>query len=171
MGRPTKLTDDRQGTICEALRKGVSIEGACDLANVSARTFYKWRNRGEDELQRVEEGHRSCRVRKREKPYVQFFRETTRAVAESEERLVENINSAAPDNWRAAIELLQRRFSERWSKQTNVDVTSGGEPITDINLNVVHTDADAFEQERREALPEHTGDGAVPEIKDGETDE
>ena len=151
MGRPTKLTDDRRGTICEALRRGVSIEGACDLANVSARIFYKWRNRGEDELQRVEEGHRSCRVRKREKPFVQFFRETTRAIAESEKELVKNIKDAAPDDWRAAIALLERRFPERWSKRTNVDITSGGEPVEGWQLEVVQTEADEFEQERRES--------------------
>jgi hypothetical protein len=170
-GRPTKLTGDRQEKICEALRKGVTIKGACDLVGLDESTYYKWRNRGEDELRRVEEGHANCRVRKSEKRYVDFFEATTRAIAESERALVENIEGAAEEDWRAALELLRRRFSDRWSKQTNVDVTSDGEPITDINLNVIHTDVDSFEQERREALPEHTGDGAVPEIKDGETDE
>lgn len=149
MGRPTKLTDDRRETICEALRKGVSIEGACDLAGLSHQSFYNWRERGQDELRRVENGHPNCQVRQDEQPFVEFLEATTRAIAESEEQLVGNINDAAPEDWRAAIALLERRFPERWSKRTNVDLTSGGEQVTEINLNVVHTDVDDFEQETR----------------------
>jgi len=125
-GRPTKLTDDRQEKICEALRNGVTIKGACDLVGLDESTYYKWRNRGEDELRRVEEGHANCRVRKSEERYVDFYEATTRAIADSERALVENIRRAADEEWRAALELLRRRFSDRWSKRTNVDVTGSG---------------------------------------------
>jgi hypothetical protein len=97
----------------------------------------------------VEEGHHNCQVRQNEQPYVQFFHATTRAIAESEEQLVGDIQDQTPKDWRAAIELLQRRFPQRWSKKTNVDVTSGGDPIGEIKLNVIHTDADEFENETR----------------------
>lgn len=126
MGRPSKLTEERQETICEALRKGVSIEGACQLAGVSDRAYYKWRERGKGELQRVEEGHQNCRVRKDEKPYVQFFQETTRAIGESEEYLVEKIYEAAPETPNAALRLLERRFPERWSKKQKVEHSGDG---------------------------------------------
>jgi transposase-like protein len=126
MGRPSKLTEERQETICEALRKGVSIEGACQLAGVSDRAYYKWRERGEEELRRVEEGHHNCRVRKDEEPYVQFFQETTRAIGESEEYLVEKIYEAAPETPNAALRLLERRFPDRWSKKQKVEHSGDG---------------------------------------------
>jgi hypothetical protein len=107
-------------------------------------------------------------VRQGEEIYVEFLEKTTRAIAESEEQLVGDIQDQTPKDWRAAIELLQRRFPQRWSKKTNVDVTSGGEPLQDISLNVIHTDAETFEQERREAIGEPGGDGAVPQITDGD---
>lgn len=150
MGRPTKLTDERQETICEALEKGVSVKGACDLAGVSHQVFYNWRERGKDELERVQEGHTNCKVRQEEQKFVDFLEATTRARAQSEKVMAEHITEAAPDDWRAAVELLQRRFPQRWSKKTNVDVTSGGDPIGEIKLNVIHTDADEFENETRE---------------------
>jgi transposase len=126
MGRPSKLTEDRQETICEALRKGVSIEGACQLAGIGESTFYSWRSRGEEEKERVREGHHNCQVRKEEQPYVDFLEETTRAIGESEEYLVEKIYEAAPETPNAALRLLERRFPERWSKKQKVEHSGDG---------------------------------------------
>jgi len=150
MGRPSKLTEERQETICEALRKGVSIEGACQLAGVSDRAYYKWRERGKKELQRVEEGHQNCRVRKDEESYVQFFQETTRAIGESEEYLVEKIYEAAPETPNAALRLLERRFPERWSKKTKQEVEHSGPDGEPMQMQWVDPesvdDADAEDQ-------------------------
>jgi transposase len=121
MGRPSKLTDERQETICEALRKGVSIEGACGLAGIDETTFYRWKKRGEEELARVENGHANCSVRQDQQKYVEFCKAATRAIAESEEYLVEKIREQAPKTPSAALRLLERRFPDRWSKKQTVE--------------------------------------------------
>lgn len=138
MPRPTKLTEERQERICKALQKGVSIEGACNLAGVSERVFYKWRKRGREELERVEEGHANCSVRKEEQRYVQFVQETTRAIGESEEYLVKSIREAAPETPNAALRMLERRFPERWSKKQKIE----HEGETEVNFNVRYVDED-----------------------------
>ena len=116
MGRPTKLTEERQEALCNLLRRAISIEAACQIVGIDESLYYKWRKRGREELQRVAEDGRR-RVRKDEKPYVAFFKESTRAQGEAEQTLTKHWYNAANEDWRAAMELLQRKFPERWSKK------------------------------------------------------
>lgn len=117
MGRPTKLTEEVQGAICRALEKAVPVETACEIAGITHTTYKNWRARGRRELERVEEGHHNCRVRKEEKPYVEFLAASTRARANCERQLTKYWYDAAEEDWRASMELLQRKYPDRWSKK------------------------------------------------------
>lgn len=44
----SKLTPETSKLICDAIKKGHSIAGACGLAEITERTFYVWINRGNE---------------------------------------------------------------------------------------------------------------------------
>lgn len=83
MARPTLLEKNPglQDKIAEMLAAGVTVRDVCASVNISERSYYGWRQRGEMELER----RSSPRVKKgtatwnREQPFVQFFQATTRA--------------------------------------------------------------------------------------------
>lgn len=136
MGRPSKLTDDLIEELCGYLEEGMPTSTACDLAGISARSFQRWRKRGKEEINRVEEGHVNCRERKSEKPYCRFWRRTTRARAEGDRKHVKNIVNAGEEDWRASAWYLERARPEQWSKTTKHEhMGEGGGPV-DHNMSI-----------------------------------
>jgi hypothetical protein len=49
--------------------------------------------------------------------FYQFWQDVTRAQARAEEYLVGEVYNAAQFDWKAAMELLQRRHPDRWAKR------------------------------------------------------
>lgn len=122
-GNNTKFTQERVDVILEALRVGNYRTVACNLADISIQTFWKWMNRGEAEG---------------EGPYYEFLMAVLRVEAESENAIVGHVRHAVPNDWRAGIELLQRRHPDRWSKRTQNEVSGpNGGPV---ELRVVYED-------------------------------
>ncbi len=107
MGRPDKLTPDRQQKLIEAIVAGNYYETACAVAGVDYSTFRRWMQRGGDEPQGK---------------YREFFEALTRAEAEAEMQAVAIWQRAMPDDWRAAQMFLERRHPDRWGKQSKLDV-------------------------------------------------
>lgn len=66
-------------TVCEALRAGAQIDTACEHAGISRRDVSRWVSRGRAELKRVAKTPRA-RVRRSERPFVQFLEETKEAI-------------------------------------------------------------------------------------------
>lgn len=50
MGRPSKLTPERQDEIVELLKAGNYVETACALVGVGRSTFYDWMEKAEMNL-------------------------------------------------------------------------------------------------------------------------
>lgn len=48
-GRPTKLTEERQGTITTAIAEGKTITDAARMCGINRVTIYNWLERGESE--------------------------------------------------------------------------------------------------------------------------
>lgn len=135
MARPTKLTAKITEAVCDAIREGLSIEGACSHAGIARSTFHDWVSRGEDG----------------EAEFSDFADQTARARAEVEERLLGSIEWAAGKrmrrralgtgsdfetfeeeerDWRAAAWLLERKFPEAYgNKQTLEHTGKDGGPI------------------------------------------
>ena len=133
MARPTKCTPELTEQISEYLAAGNFIKPACEAVGIDESSYHKWRQRGRDELERVEQDPRR-RVRKSEKPYVEFLKATNRARGEAEARCVRALtNAALSGDWRAAVAYLERAHSERWNKQVDLagalDLTTGGRPL------------------------------------------
>lgn len=123
MARPTKLNFDTHNKIITAIRAGNYIETAAAYAGVNKSTLYEWLKRGEREKQRVAENPR-YRIRKSEKPYVEFSNAVEKALAEAEIRDVAIIAKAAEEQWQAAAWRLERKFPDRWGRKGKVDLSA-----------------------------------------------
>ena len=102
-GRPKgsgiKLTPETQRTILGAVRAGNFLTVASNLAGIDPDTLAGWIKKGEKGVE----------------PYASFVKEFRRAEIEGEVTLVALWKRAAPEDWRAAKELLAKRYPERWS--------------------------------------------------------
>lgn len=118
MARPTKLTPERQERLTEAIAQGMHYETACQIAGIDYSTLRKWMQRGQDELSGK---------------FSEFFEAVTRAEADAEAHAVEIWRAAMPNDWRAAQVFLERRYPQRWGRQTRVDLNQEG------HIQVNHT--------------------------------
>ena len=101
MGRQSKLTQERQDRMCEALRAGNTRAASADYAGIGTSTLYRWLDRGQTE----EEGI-----------YREFRDAVKKAEADAEVRNVALIQRAANNGtWQAAAWWLERRRPGRWA--------------------------------------------------------
>ena len=112
-GAPTDCTEDRIAIIEEVIRdrKG-SRHAAAALAGISYQTLLNWEDRGE----------------KGEEPFAQFFDRLSRAEADAEldvsEQLLNSKLTDGPKFW------LERRFPQRFGRQQTVALTgANGGPV------------------------------------------
>jgi len=102
-GRPTKLTPEIQEKIVQVIRAGNYAEVAAAYAGISNKTFYLWKQKGEDQP---------------DSAYGEFLHAIKKAEADSEAEAVAQIKLAArdPKNWVAGMTWLERRYQKRWSR-------------------------------------------------------
>jgi hypothetical protein len=105
MARPTKLTKEVSERICLAIRASNYAVVAARSAGVSESSYYRWLDRGRSAGRGI---------------YREFYEDIERAEAEGEARAVALIASAMPRDWRAAMAILERRYSARWSRKLAV---------------------------------------------------
>lgn len=111
-GRPTKLTPRTQTLITDLLGEGNTQIGACNAAGIAPATFYHWLERGEAD-------HEADK----QTIYSEFVDAVTRAIGQSEAALVKFARNAAQKDGRVALEMLARRFPDRWATKTQVNGT------------------------------------------------
>jgi hypothetical protein len=105
MARRTKLTDEVQRCLVEALRNGAYRETACVGAGIRPATLRAWLRRGLEET--------SGR-------YHALAEALWAAEGEFEARLVAKVESAADRDWRSGAWLLERRFPKRWGQRVQL---------------------------------------------------
>lgn len=118
MGRPSKLTKQRQEAIASAIEQGESITGAARMNGIHPETFYNWMQRGEQE----EEG-----------PYADFFERLTRARGYGEHFYVEALVEMAKDSndTAALMSMLKQRYPETWGNVDRGEQAGGVQVYTD----------------------------------------
>lgn len=99
-GRPSKLDSDVKKQLVDAISAGNFIEVACEHAGITKMTFYNWLDKGEA----AKSGE-----------YREFYLEIQEAQAHLEVALVAQWMQHVKKDWRAAAEMLSRRFPEKWS--------------------------------------------------------
>src|SRR5215211_6194992 len=123
-GRPRKLTAKRQKAIVDAVRTGAHREQAAEAAGISRRSLQNWLARGE---------------LGGEQPYRRFAEAVREAEAQAELESLRTIEKAAAEgDWRARAWVLERRWPQRWGRQTRTEVTGpDGAPVELSGLDVL----------------------------------
>ena len=118
MGRPTKLTEQTQERIVNAIRAGNYQETAALHAGVDPRTFYRWMERGMSDEPEDED-------------YRQFRQLVERAKADAEVRDLLLVDKAANEgSWQAAAWKLERRSPQRWGRVNRTEISGPeGKPV------------------------------------------
>lgn len=135
--RGHKLTEERRAAILNNLRTGLSVKSAAERTGVSYQTYADWLRRGRGEHPRL----------RQTQFWADFAAEVDRVLAEAEAQAIRKVHQAADTDWRAAAWFLERRFRERWGRQTEQPVAAGGE------VKVVFVDTlseELAERERRQ---------------------
>lgn len=107
-GRPSKLTDDVQQVIVDAITRGNIYSASAERAGIDYATFKRWMEKGE-----------------REEPEFTRYRAFRAAIlvanAECQDVQLTRINHAASHGtWQAAAWILERRFPEEWGRKDKV---------------------------------------------------
>lgn len=140
-GRPSSCTPEVSEAVIKAITLGTPIYVACEVAGISKATYNNWRNRGEAELERLEENE-DAEIDPDERPFVDFFVGLKRAEAYSHQLAVERINAIAKDiettDARVRLEadkfLLERRFKDDWGRNERIHQTVDGGVELKLNL-------------------------------------
>lgn len=110
----SKFTQETVDTIIAAVQGGNYYTTAAHLAGISVNTLYRWIKKGENG----------------EKPFDEFYEAIQEAEAIAESSLVHVVSAAAKTDYKAGLELLSRRFPERWSTRQRHELTGdNGGPV------------------------------------------
>ena len=118
-----KFTPEVTGLILGAVRAGNYFTTAASLAGIHINTLYRWLGQGEDD---------------EDSQYHQFYLDMQMAEAEAEVSIVLVVRDAANIDYRAGLELLSRRFPDRWSSRNRTELT--GEHGAPMELVVSYED-------------------------------
>lgn len=128
MPRPTKLTDDTQKRIIQAIELGATYELASQFGGIAYNTFNEWMKAGE----RAESGAKR-----------DFYEAVKQAEGKAAVKWLLQIEKASAENWQSAAWKLERRYPDtygrrdiRHSGRVNVDVTK----LTDDELQRIIED-------------------------------
>lgn len=137
-GRKPKLTEEITGRIAQKIIAGNFFETAALASGVPERSFYNWKKRGENAKSGI---------------YWQFWQSIKVAEAIREERLVKNIQDAAPTEWRAALAMLKATSKGRFSETHKIEATGkDGTPLA-ASAPVVNVFYDRGEKEESPFKP------------------
>jgi hypothetical protein len=110
-----KFAPEIHALIVAAVRSGNYVTTAAGLAGIHVQTLYRWLSKGESD---------------EDSKYRQFYLDMQMAEAESEVSIVSIVRAAANIDYRAGLELLSRRFPERWSSKNRTELTGqSGAPV------------------------------------------
>lgn len=119
--------------IADLIRKGNYAVTAARASGISEPTFYVWKDRGREELERILQIENKTGELEKPLPgealYLEFLEEIELADAESEKYAVGKVRSGLKDP-DVAMKYLGLRFKNRWNKTHKHEHTgAGGDPI------------------------------------------
>lgn len=109
----SKLTDELVDNIVGMIERQAAPETACVLAGVNVRTFRQWIADGRAWLEAHDDDEIPI-------PQAVLTARVERAYETAKQALVDKV--AGADDWRAAMEILQRRHSREFAKRDRIDV-------------------------------------------------
>jgi hypothetical protein len=157
MSRELKLTPELQNELVQLIEAGNYPDVAAEAVGIGRATFFRWRKFGKDGDER----------------YAAFETAITRAIAAAETGLIRDAKAGDEKGEsfgpaKAALEILQRRFSRRWSAKVTHEIADMTAKVLDV-VRRVCSESDyvrVLEELAREdgegPAPEHPGDQASP---------
>ncbi len=143
-----KLNENIIEEIGKKLKTGCPVKYAAQAEGIAEWTFYRWKSEGEAILERITDKDGE-RIEKKwdkltdfEKLKCEFCESITRNIAEGHAVLVASVYSHIPKDWKAAMEILARRFPNEWAKKDFLHVD--GE-ITEKPDDLKEIEDDIFE--------------------------
>lgn len=116
MSRRSKLTQETQQKVVDAITLGAVYALAAQYAGITETTMYNWMKRGREEIERLDENGRT-KLRKSEVPFVKFFEAVKRAEGAAAMGWLAMVEKAAVDTWQAAAWKLERRYPRDYGRQ------------------------------------------------------
>ena len=114
----TKLTPQITEEITKRLKVGCYAKMAAAAIGVPERSYYNWLERGLKAEKLAEIGKK---IPETEKIFWQFWQSVRQSEAEAQVMLTSMVFSQAPNDWRAAIELMARKWPEQWARKEYLD--------------------------------------------------
>jgi transposase len=114
-----KLTPAVAARIIRMLKAGNYLQTAASAAGVHKNTLTNWMKWGADEFN--EDG---TLKKKGREPFRSFVFDLEEAISDGEQSLVASINASG---WKGKMEILARRFPERWGRTNRVQLTGAND--------------------------------------------
>lgn len=111
-GRPTKLTEDTVNKIVAFVRAGNYPETAARACGIHPATFYRWKERGEEEPRG---------------PYRSFFEQLSEAEAFAETMAIAEVREGRR-GWQGRAWWLERKYFGRWGRRLAIVSQPDREP-------------------------------------------
>jgi hypothetical protein len=128
IGAPTKLTRPRARRIADAIGIGTPLSAAARYGGVSYQTYLNWHKKGQALTDSIEAGE-ELELDAQDKLFLYFFDKVEEAKAEAAVVWANVIYQEAQHNPQWAAWMLQNWYPEQFGNRTQLDVTSGGEPL------------------------------------------
>ena len=115
-----KLTDELIEDFIGLVKRGARITAACQLLDISRRTYYDWNERGLTLLDEIDEKKRQRKnLTKNQKLYIKVHQDVGKAFVERELSLIAKIEDS--DKWQAQAWILERQFREHYAPRRYLD--------------------------------------------------
>lgn len=117
------LTPQLHKRIVESVRAGNYLRTAAEAAGVREQRMQKWRNQGEEALEKREAGGK---LSANEEAFARFFEDVTQARAEAEENRLRDLTECLQDakswqRWAGHMTILERSRPEHWKRRDVVE--------------------------------------------------
>lgn len=116
----TKLTKEIIDDVAKKLKVGSYAKVVIASIGIHEATYYRWLERGNKALKLKMLGKK---IPETEKIFCEFCESIRQSEAEGEVVLTTMIFSKANDDWKAAMELLARKYPDRWARKDSVNLS------------------------------------------------
>lgn len=124
------LTQECQNKIVQVLRGGSSRSAAAGFAGITPGTLNNWLRKGEAVAAREGDEELSGD----DVQYLELYIAVMKAEAELEASLVKRWEAETVDDWQAAMQLLSRRFPDRWASKQRVEPEEPKDAGTQVHI-------------------------------------
>ena len=123
-----KLSHELIDEICKKLKVGIYAKVAAEAEGITETTYYRWKAEGEQILRTItdKDGEKVKskynKLSETDKLKCEFCESVRQSTATGESALVAKIISKSDEDWRAALEILSRRFPRRWGRKDHLQL-------------------------------------------------